>query len=137
MDRLIFFIYTVLSSDERYDANDRRHVYGTIFLISFFELCLALPFLLFINSYFTVLHIESFLALPKGFRYLLILILLSVLFFVNQQLFASKRNIESIAERMEAQKQAYLKYKWLLMLMPLVTGGIMLLSIWLLRHSTF
>ncbi|RZM27515.1 MAG: hypothetical protein EOO88_12820 [Pedobacter sp.] len=93
--------------------------------------------MLFVNSYFQVLHIKSFLALPVVVRYLLILILLSVLFFINYQLLASKRNIESIAERMEAQKQAYLKYKWLLMAIPLVIGGSMLLSILFFRLSNF
>ena len=137
MERFIFFIYTVLSADERYAVNDRRPIYATIFLITFFEAILLLPLLLLMNSYFPVIDIKSFLALPTGLRYLVILILLSLLCFLNYQLFASNHKIESIAERLEPQKQAYLKYKWLLMLIPVMTGGIMLLSIWFLRHAAF
>lgn len=133
MENLIFYIYTILASDERYKDGDKGPVYGTIFLISFFELVLLLPFLLLFNKIFSIVNTKTYLSQSMGLRYLLILGIISLVFFINFCVLGYNRKIETIAEKLEFKRERYLKYKWLLMLFALVLGGIMILFISLIR----
>jgi len=93
MRKLIFHIYTIISSDNRYKENDKTPIYITIFLLSFFELFILLPILLGLNSVFKITSIQSFIAFPIYIRYLYIALPLFVMYFLNYYLFGGEHNI--------------------------------------------
>ena len=126
MERLLFFIYNIIRSDQRYKEDDSRHVKVTIFLLSFFEIIVLLPLALILNNYFSVIKIGSFLGLPKVLRYLLIFSILALLFLINFYFLGKDQRIEHIAKRMEHQREAYLKYKFLLIVLPVSLAGVLL-----------
>ncbi len=133
MENIIFYIYTIIKSDKRYSDGDKAPIYATLFLISFFQLSLILPFALLINSIFSITSIKLYLSQSMGVRYLIIFSIISVVFFINLYLFGNQRKISSIDKRFDHKRERYLKYKWLLMLFPLVIGGLMLVLIQVMR----
>jgi len=133
MEKLIFFIYTIISSDERYEANSNVPIYATLFLISFFQLVFFLPLILYLNDVFFYVDLKTFLSLPIFFRYLMIFGSISLICFLNFYLFFSENKLDDIQKKLEYKKEIYLRYKWLLVLFSVVLGFVVLVALTLLR----
>lgn len=134
MQKILFFIYTIIKSDNRYKATSNTPVYATIFLISFFELVFFLPLILFLNDIFFVVNLKKYLSLHIGLRYLLIFGSISLLFFMNFYLFFNGNKLENITKKIEYKKDRYLRHKWLLVLFVVVLGFIVLVALRLLHN---
>lgn len=135
LQKLIFYIYIIISSDNWYKENDKKPVYITIFLLSFFELFMLLPILLGLNSAFKIISIQSFIALPIYIRYLFIALLLFFIYFMNYFLFGRAHKIALLKDKLKEKKAKYLKYKWLLMVFTMTFGGIILVLLRIFKTS--
>lgn len=135
LQKLIFYIYTIVSSDNRYKENDRVPVYVTIFLLSFFELFILLPILLGLNSAYKIISIQSFITFPIYIRYLLIALLILFVYFMNYYLFGRTHKIALLKDKFKEKKAKYLKYKWLLMVFAMIFGGIILFFLRMIKTN--
>lgn len=133
LEKLIFFIYIVVSSDDRYSKNKKIPISITIFLMSFFELFLLLPIFTWTISAFNIIEIELFLSLNILTRYFLISLLLLFLYLINFYTWGKKQNMEKILIKLNSKKSKYLKYKWLMLFFALGLGGVFLITIRMLK----
>jgi len=122
MKRIVFFIYNVIKSDKRYEPGSKAPVYSTVFLVSFFELFLFLPLIIFTNEVFRIVSLKAFLSLPVGVRYLLIFGAISVIGCVNYYFFAQDNRMENLAEKYADRKDEYLRRKWFLVVFAAILG---------------
>jgi|SRR5690606_20030666 len=133
MEKLVFFIYTVLQSDNRYDSTSKSHVYSTLFLISFFQLFIFLPLLLILNDVLHLVSLEDFLSLPILLRYLIIFGVIVLIGLVNFYFLARENRMERIIEKHADKKEQCLKHKWLLVVFAAILGILVIGSIGFLR----
>jgi hypothetical protein len=135
MEKIIFFVYTIIRSDERYEANSNAPVYATIFLISFFELVFFLPPILYLNDVFFIVNLKSFLSLPIIFRYLIIFSSISLISFMNFHLFFRRNKLEIITNKFDHKRDKYLRNKWLLLVFAMILGLVLLVALTVLRST--
>jgi hypothetical protein len=126
MERFVFFVYTVISSDERNKPGSKEPVYSTLFLISFFQLFLLLPVILLVNEVFEIERLQAVLSFPKVLRYLVIFGAICVIGSVNYYFLARNNRMERLAEKYAGRKEAYLKRKWLLMVFAMLLGVVVI-----------
>ena len=118
--RFVFFIYTIISSDERHKPGSKEPVYSTLFLISFFQLFLLLPIILLTNELFQIESLQTVLSFPKGLRYLVIFGAICLIGSVNYYSFARNNGMERLAEKYADRKDKYLRRKWFLVLFAMI-----------------
>lgn len=133
MEKVIFFIYTIIRSDERYEATSNEPFYATIFLISFFELVFFLPLILYLNDVFFIVNLKTHLSLPITLRYLMIFIAIALIGLMNYFLFFRGNKLENILEKFAHKKEKCIKNKWLLLVFGMVLGVVLVAAITLLR----
>ena len=126
MERIIFFIYTIIRSDERYEATSKAPVYITVVLLSFFDLFFFTPVIHYLNGILLIVNVKAFLSLPIPLRYLIIAVPLSLISLVNYYVFFRGNKLELIVEKFEHKKDKYLRNKWLLLVFAVVLGVISL-----------
>lgn len=120
MERFVFFVYTVVSSDERIKPGSKEPVYSTLFLISFFELFLLLPVILLMNELFEIESLKAVLSFPKGLRYLVIFGTICLIGSVNYYFLARNNRMERLAEKYADRQSKYRRRKWFLVLFAMV-----------------
>lgn len=133
MEKIVFFIYNVIRSDEDYPLGSKGPVYSTLFLISFFELFLFLPLIILINEVFRIVSFKAFLSFPMAARYLLIFASISLIGFVNYYFFARDNKMESLAEKYADRKDVYLRRKWLLVVFAVILAIVVLGTLTIIR----
>src|SRR5690606_22751362 len=131
--RFVFFIYTIISSDERHKPGSKEPVYSTLFLISSFQLFFLLPIILLTNELFQIESLQTVLSFPKGLRYLVIFGAICLIGSVNYYFFARNNGMETLAEKYADRKDAYLKRKWLLMVFAMLLGIIVIGALTIMR----
>jgi len=133
MKRLVFFVYTVISSDERNKPGSKEPVYSTLFLISFFQLFFLLPTILLANELFQIVSLQKFLSFPRTLRYLLIFGVICLIGSVNYYFFARDKGMERLAEKYADRKDEYLRRKWFLYLFVAMLVIVVLGALWIIR----
>lgn len=129
-EKIIFYIYTVVSSDPRREINPRDAEIKTIFLISFTQILLCSPILLWINKALNPVNLLSYGILT---RYFFIALFLTLIFLINFYTWGRSKNMERIKNKLENKKDQYLKYKWMFLFFVLIMMVFILLAITLIR----
>lgn len=133
MKRFVFFIYNVIKSDERNKPGSKEPVYSTLFLVSFFELFLFLPLILYANEVLQIVSMKSYLSLPMGVRYLMIFGVICLIGSVNYYFFARNNGMEGLAEKYADRKDKYLRRKWFLVLFAMMLAIVVLGTLSIMR----
>lgn len=133
MERFVFFVYTLISSDERNKPGSKEPVYSALFFISSFELFLLLPVILLVNELFEIESLKAVLSFPKVLRYLVIFGAICIIGSINYYLFARGNGMERLSEKYADRKEAYLKRKWLLMVFAMLLGIVVLGTLTIMR----
>lgn len=133
MRKLMFYVYTIILSDNRYKDGDSMPVYLTIFLLSFLQVFITLPLILWLNSIFTIVSVKTFISLPIYTRYFIIAFVLVIICVINYYFFARGNKIARLNDKFHDRKEIYLKYKWLLLMIVMLTGGIVLMLLRFIR----
>lgn len=130
LEKIIFYVYTVISSDTRREINPRDAEIKTIFLISFTQILLCSPILLWINKALNPVNLLSYGILT---RYFFIALFLTLIFFINFYTWGCGKNMERIKNKLDYKKDQYLKYKWMFLFFVLIMMFFILFAIKILR----
>lgn len=125
-DNLVFFIFVSTSRSK----DDRKGIFSTVFLITFSEILLLLPIIIYIMQKLNLNLVSSYLKFPIFLRYGIILLIYIVFFRLNYMMLNKGNYILNISEKLDSKREKYYSFRWLL----IICGSLLsLITILLLR----